>query len=134
MILFGNRKKDSQENYVNCPFCAEKVNLMAIKCKHCGSEIKEQMELEKLKSFTLSELDPFSFYRWGRDGNELVEDKIKELTERLVKSNPEKMANGIESYCRVEIEKLVKRLPKKLRKEFHEQYTYWLYVSKCQNN
>ncbi len=95
---------------------------------------KEKMDLEKLKSFTPSELAPFSFYRWGRDGNELVEDKIKELTERLVKSNLEKMANGIESYCRVEIEKLVKRLPKKLRKEFHEQYIYWLYVSKCQNN
>ncbi|MBS9436400.1 hypothetical protein EAE91_04180 [Photorhabdus noenieputensis] len=41
MILFGSRKKDNQENYVNCPFCAEKINLMAIKCKHFGSEIKE---------------------------------------------------------------------------------------------
>ncbi len=44
------------------------------------------------------------------------------------------MANEIESYYCVEIEKLTKRLPKQLRKEFHEQYTYWLYVSKCQNN
>ncbi|PQQ32828.1 hypothetical protein C6H64_01635 [Photorhabdus luminescens] len=141
MILFGNRKKDNQENYVNCPFCAEKVNPMAIKCKHCGSEIKEQMELkkekmelEKLKSFTPSELAPFSFYRWGRDGNEPVEDRIKELAERLIKSNPEKTVNEIESYYRIEIEKLAKRLPKQLRKEFHEKYTYWLYASKSQNS
>lgn len=41
MTLFGSRKKDNQENYVNCPFCAEKINPIVIKCKHCESEIKE---------------------------------------------------------------------------------------------
>jgi DNA-directed RNA polymerase subunit RPC12/RpoP len=31
--------KNANARKARCPLCAEKINVKAIKCKHCGSEI-----------------------------------------------------------------------------------------------
>ena len=31
---------NDNQQHKKCPFCAEFINIEAIKCKHCGSEIK----------------------------------------------------------------------------------------------
>lgn len=41
------------ENTKKCPFCAEEINIEAIKCKHCGSMLNTQ-EAKELESWKKS--------------------------------------------------------------------------------
>lgn len=34
--------KETFKNRKQCPFCAERIKLAAVKCKHCGSDIPNQ--------------------------------------------------------------------------------------------
>ncbi|MBS0853104.1 hypothetical protein [Leclercia pneumoniae] len=40
MAVMG-RKNDTHDS-IQCPFCAEKINSQAVKCKHCGSDLKHR--------------------------------------------------------------------------------------------
>lgn len=42
VILFGNRKTQSY-SVTKCPYCAEVISSEAIKCKHCGSDLKSML-------------------------------------------------------------------------------------------
>jgi ribosomal protein L40E len=33
-----------------CPFCAEKVRKAALKCRHCGSELDQSLEVNEIKN------------------------------------------------------------------------------------
>jgi hypothetical protein len=41
----------SEENLIACPYCAEKIQPLAKKCKHCGELLDAQLrDIETLKS------------------------------------------------------------------------------------
>lgn len=56
------------ENDKKCPFCAEDINIEAIKCKHCGSMLNENNIIEKNGKTTL------------------IEETSKKLKDELLKS------------------------------------------------
>uniref|UniRef100_UPI0011A454A4 zinc ribbon domain-containing protein n=1 Tax=Yersinia aldovae TaxID=29483 RepID=UPI0011A454A4 len=44
------------QGMVKCPFCAEIIKNEAIKCKHCGSDISENIKLDApVKEFNISD-------------------------------------------------------------------------------
>ncbi|MBI6548621.1 hypothetical protein [Xenorhabdus lircayensis] len=130
LTIFGGRKSlngDSKNNQIKCPFCAELINIEALKCKHCGSEVQEKIEEVTLKKFKPSKVSPEFFYKRRKDGIELIDDRVKELSETLIKANIDKETQEIELHYQSEIEILNKGLPRSIRNQFQERYIYWLH-------
>ncbi len=50
---------------VKCPYCAEMIKPEARKCKHCGSDVKEAIEVARLKNFKPSDI-PFDAFSSGK--------------------------------------------------------------------
>lgn len=132
LAIFGGKKTlngDSKSNQIKCPFCAEPINVEALKCKHCGSNIQEKIEEITLKKFKPSNVPPEFFYKRRKDGIELIDDRVKELSETLIKANKDKEVKEIEFHYYPEIDNLNKRLPKAIQKQFQDRYAYWLHNS-----
>ncbi|MDX7993258.1 hypothetical protein [Xenorhabdus littoralis] len=130
LTIFGGRKAldgNSKSNQIKCPFCAELINIEALKCKHCGSEVQEKIEEVTLKKFKPSKVPPEFFYKRRKDGIELIDDRVKELSETLIKANVDKETQEIELHYQLEIEILNKGLPRSIRNQFQERYIYWLH-------
>ncbi|CDH26355.1 hypothetical protein [Xenorhabdus bovienii] len=130
LAIFGGKKTlngDSKNNQMKCPFCAEQINVEALKCKHCGSDVQEKIEEITLKKFKPSSVPSEFFYKRRKDGIELIDDRVKELSETLIKANIDKDTQEIELHYQSEIESLNKRLPKAIQKQFQDRYAYWLH-------
>ncbi|CAM3938215.1 zinc ribbon domain-containing protein [Xenorhabdus thuongxuanensis] len=123
-------RKIREDGMVKCPFCAEVIKEEAIKCKHCGSDIQEKMEEITLRKFKPSNISPKLFYKRRKDGIELMDERVKELSETLIKANKDKEVKEIEFFYQSEIDNLNKRLPKAIQKQFQDRYVYWLHSIK----
>ncbi|MDC9599036.1 zinc ribbon domain-containing protein, partial [Xenorhabdus anantnagensis] len=125
--IAGVERKQMKEGLVKCPYCAEMIKEEAIRCKHCGSDVQEKIEEITLKKFKPSSVPPEFFYKRRKDGIELIDDRVKELSETLIKANIDKDTQEIELNYQSEIESLNKRLPKAIQKQFQDRYVYWLH-------
>ncbi|MEG9306422.1 zinc ribbon domain-containing protein [Klebsiella pneumoniae] len=74
---------------VKCPYCAEMIKPEAIKCKHCGSDVKEAIEVARLKNFKPSDIPFDAFFIRKKVGFDVNEEAVTNLVSRLRQANPE---------------------------------------------
>lgn len=111
-----------QEGLVKCPFCAETIKPEAIKCKHCGSDVKEALEVATLANFKPSDIPFDAFFIRKSVGFDVNEEAVTNLVSRLKKANPELHPINIKEKYFAQIEDLVNQLPSGVRDEFMQIY------------
>lgn len=112
----------ASEGLVKCPFCAEMIKPEAIKCKHCGSDISPKIDLIEGKEFNPSSMPFDAFFTREGDGFAVNESAVKELVQKLKKSNPGVHPLNLAEKYREQIEDLKNQLPSTVRPEFIKVY------------
>lgn len=110
------------EGLVKCPYCAEMIKPEAIKCKHCGSDVKEAMEAARFANFKPGDMPFDAFFIRRKDGFDVNEESISTLVSRLKLANPDLLPMNIQDKYRIQIDDLVNQLPSGVRKEFTRKY------------
>lgn len=68
-----------------CPFCAERIQKDAIKCKHCGSDLLNKKPIDAKSSN--EEWDAKNFYTYENGVAELDESAVDELIAKIHSEN-----------------------------------------------
>ncbi|MCW9581271.1 zinc ribbon domain-containing protein [Raoultella ornithinolytica] len=110
------------EGLVKCPYCAEMIKPEAIKCKHCGSDVKEVLEVARLKNFKPTDIPFDEFFIRKKVGFEVNEAAVANLVSRLKQANPELAHENIKEKYIMQIDDLVNQLPSGIRDEFMRTY------------
>ncbi|HBQ5903525.1 TPA: zinc ribbon domain-containing protein [Klebsiella pneumoniae subsp. pneumoniae] len=110
------------EGMVKCPFCAEIIKPEAVKCKHCGSDVKEALEAVSLANFKPSDMAFEDFFIRRKDGFDVNEATVTTLVSRLKQANPGAHPMNIKNKYREQINDLMNQLPSGIRDEFMRVY------------
>ncbi|MBA7854105.1 zinc ribbon domain-containing protein [Enterobacter sp. RHBSTW-00901] len=110
------------EGMVKCPFCAEVIKPEAVKCKHCGSDVKEALEAASFANFKPSDMPFDAFFIRRKDGFDVNEASVTTLISRLRKANPGIHPANIKDKYSEQITDLVNQLPSGIRDEFMRVY------------
>lgn len=111
------------EGLVKCPYCAEMIKPEAIKCKHCGSDVKEAMEAANFASFKPGDMSFDTFFIRKTEGFEVNESSVDALVFCIKQANPGAHPVDIEKKYRTQIEDLKNQLPSAIRQEFMRLYS-----------
>lgn len=112
-----------------CPFCAELIKPEAMKCKHCGSEVKpvdENTPSNLEYGFNPSNLPFDSFFIRRKVGFDVNDHAIMEMVNKLKRINPGIHPMNIQTRYNDDLEELKRKLPSSIRDEFETRYKYWL--------
>lgn len=82
MAIFG-RSNAQTSSMVKCPMCAELIQPEAVKCKHCGSDVKPQRPAVQANEPFTGEL-----VKTGQNGAELDNDAVLALAARYSARHP----------------------------------------------
>lgn len=85
LYIFSLLTNGSASGY-KCPFCAEKIQRDAVKCKHCGSDLA--LNLPAKSESHLDEWDAHKFYSYEGDEAKINEIAVNELIKKIKKENP----------------------------------------------
>ena len=110
------------EGLVKCPFCAEVIKPEAVKCKHCGSDVKEALEATSSANFKPSDMPLDAFFIRRKDDFEVNVVSVTTLVSRLKKANPGTHPMNIKEKYSTQITELVNQLPSGIRDEFLRVY------------
>lgn len=120
-VIFGKKRQET----IKCPFCAELVNSAAIKCKHCGSNIKttKQKTSDVNYSFSISTYDLKELIG-VKNGKRVINDyAIKKLVFDIKKNNPQVKSSMLKLKYNEELHEVSTKLPSDLRSEFINKVT-----------
>lgn len=110
------------EGLVKCPYCAEMIKPEAIKCKHCGSDVKEASEAARLSNFKPSDIPFDAFFIRKKVGYDVNDAAVTNLVSRLKQANSELDPENIKEKYIAQIDDLVNQLPSGIRDEFMRTY------------
>ena len=122
MAIFGKSKKTG-DNTVKCPYCAEPIQKEAIKCKHCGSDVKSALNEQQASSFKPTDMPFDAFFIRGNDDFLLNKSSVDEMISRMKKANPNMHPSNVKEKYMGSIEELVNQLPSKVRQDFRNYYS-----------
>ena len=111
------------EGLVKCPYCAEMIKPEAIKCKHCGSDVKEASEAARLSNFKPSDIPFDAFFIRKKVGFDVNDAAVTNLVSRLKQANPELDPEDIKEKYFMQINDLINQLPSGIRDEFMQAYS-----------
>ncbi|QPB12517.1 hypothetical protein [Providencia phage PSTCR8lys] len=115
-VIFGKKHQETRR----CPYCAEPINVEAIKCKHCGSSVKSEKDKPSSINYSFSLLNCDENELTGtKSGNKIINDYgVKKLIFELKKNNPKINSHMLKLKYNNELYELSNRLPSNLRDEF----------------
>ncbi|WP_273889771.1 hypothetical protein [Serratia marcescens] len=125
MIIFGKSSSKATEVYVQCPFCAEKINPEAIKCKHCGSDVSAQLKAQKENKFSFHGFD-HNLLLSNDDSPSLNDSGVMDLANKIKSISKSNRGSYIFGEHQSDITYIKYKLPKAVQDEFVKRLKYWL--------
>ncbi|WP_038930628.1 zinc ribbon domain-containing protein [Yersinia pestis] len=133
IVMSSDNKTIEQKQIDNgmrkCPFCAELIKPEAIKCKHCGSDVKPADEVISSNleyGFNPSDLPFDSFFIRRKVGFDINDHAVMEMVNKLKRINPGMHPMNIQTRYANDFDKLKNKLPSSIRDEFDARYKYWM--------
>lgn len=122
MAIFGKSKKEGAST-IKCPYCAEPIQKEAIKCKHCGSDVKSALSEQQIVNFKPTDMAFDEFFIRGDNDFTLNKASVDLLISRMKKANPNIHPTNIKEKYQGSINELVNQLPSKIQQEFFKYYS-----------
>lgn len=117
--------EQSQPNdgLVKCPYCAEAIKPEAVKCKHCGSDVKSALNDQQSASFKPTDMPFDAFFIRGNDDFSLNRPSVDEMISRMKKASPNMHPSNVKEKYEGSVDELVNRLPSAVRQDFRNYYS-----------
>jgi hypothetical protein len=114
------------EGFVKCPFCAEMIKSEAVKCKHCGSDVCEELKKVNENIFSLRSVDHFTLFAKNGDSFSVNDDAIRKLVDEIKKHSKSTRPGYIFGENQQDINYVKYLLPISVHEEFVTRIKYWL--------
>ncbi|UAN60343.1 zinc ribbon domain-containing protein [Serratia sp. JSRIV004] len=114
------------QGMVRCPLCAELIRSEAVKCKHCGSDISDQMANLHNPSFSLRDIDYTTLLVRSDNSVSLDDGVVKTLAEVMKKQSKSVYPSHIFAEYQGDVTYVKYLLPSTLQEDFVKRLKYWL--------
>ncbi|EPZ0269499.1 zinc ribbon domain-containing protein [Serratia sp. IR-2025] len=114
------------DGFAKCPYCAELVKKEALKCKHCGSDIGDELERIKNQKFSIKDIEHTTLFEKFNDAYILNDNAVKLMAESIKKNAKSTNPAYIFGEFQPDINYVKYLLPNSLHEQFIKRIKYWI--------